>query len=229
MIIFENVQVVVDRKEILSSAFVRIPSDRRIAILAESAKNTKILINLLAGVLLPRAGHIIRNASVSFPPGHLGGFAPDLSVRLNVAHVARLYGADVDAVVNFVASAGGFKRAFERPFRALAKPAKVELSQILALTIPFDVYLFENISPPGHRGFNKKIYALFQARARTSGIIIGTRQPDVVRQFCDMAIIQRGGQLRLLDDVEKALARFAKDSRSKRGEALFPNGKKPRK
>src|SRR4051812_30962794 len=107
MIIFDRVEKILGgngprRRAVLADVSLRIPSNRRIAVLSPSAKDKRIFMKLLAGIEFPTSGTIVRNARVSFPVGKIGGFSRDLSVRGNVAHVARLYGADVDEVVDFV-------------------------------------------------------------------------------------------------------------------------------
>src|SRR4051812_8007156 len=91
------------KRAVLTAVRVSLPSNSRIALLGPRAEDKRIFINLLAGIVLPDSGRIIRNARVSFPAGHTSGFTYELPVRVNVAHVARLYGADVEQVVDFVA------------------------------------------------------------------------------------------------------------------------------
>src|SRR4051794_21255813 len=85
-----------DKRTILKTTQASLPSNRRIALLGPRPEDKRIFINVLAGIALPDTGRVIRNARVSFPVGHAGGFTPQFSVRLNVAHVARLYGAEVE-------------------------------------------------------------------------------------------------------------------------------------
>src|SRR3954452_166621 len=106
MIIFEGVTYATGtgtkKKKILAGTDVTLPSDRRIGVLAHDAGEQQIFMELLGGLIVPHSGRLIRKARVSFPAGYVGGFKLDLSLRSNAAYVARLYGADVDSVVNFV-------------------------------------------------------------------------------------------------------------------------------
>src|SRR5690349_12089750 len=118
MIIFDNVTKVVGagarKRDALAAVRATLPTDRRIAIFAPLPEDRKILLDLLSGLQLPTSGRVIHRARVSFPAGHLGGFNRDLSVRLNVAHVARLYGADADEIVDFVAQVTGLRGDFNK-------------------------------------------------------------------------------------------------------------------
>ncbi len=215
MIILEDVTKVIGtgakKRDVLTSVRARLPSGHRIAVLASRPEDRKVFIDLLSGVVLPTAGRIIRQARVGFPPGHLGGFAPDLSVHLNVSHVARLYGAEIEATVNFVAKISGLSENFGKPYRELSNTQRRHLSAILAFSIPFDVYLLsDQLVRAGGKGYSKEASALFQARAKTSGMIIASDEPAFVREFCDMGLVLNGGQIRLFPDIERAISFFEK-------------------
>ena len=146
------------KRAVLKTTQATLPSNRRIALLGPRAEDKRIFINLLAGLSLPDSGRVIRNARVSFPVGHAGGFTSEFSVRLNVAHVARLYGAEVEPIVDFVEKVTKLGKAYNKPFGDLSKVAKRDLSQILAFSIPFDVYLL-NDDIVGARQANTEVRA----------------------------------------------------------------------
>jgi capsular polysaccharide transport system ATP-binding protein len=195
----------VKKRTVLKAAQVSLPSNRRIALLGPRGEDKRIFIDLLAGLTLPDAGRVIRNARVSFPVGHAGGFSSEFSVRLNVAHVARLYGAEVEPVVDFVEKISKLGPAYNKPYGDLSKSAKRDLSQILAFSIPFDVYLLNDDIVRSTRS-NTEVRALFEARAKTSGMIIASQDLSFAREFCDMGLALTGGKVRLFEGVEQALA-----------------------
>lgn len=211
MIILEDVTKVVGagvkKREVLTAARARLPTDHRIAVLGPVPEDRKMFIDLLGGVKMPTAGRIIRRARVGFPAGNIGGFTVDLSVRLNVAHVARLYGADVEAVVNFVAEAADLGGSFNNSYRDLSNVKRRHLSDILAFSIPFDVYLLsDDLVRPGGKSYSKEASALFNARAKTSGMIIASDDVAFAREFCDMGLVLSEGQIRLFKNIERAIS-----------------------
>jgi len=210
MIVFENVTKTLTRhgqkRQLLLSTNLKIPTDRHIALLTSSSKETSILIELMAGLTTPNTGRIVRTCRVSFPVGYIGGFDPDLPVRVNVAHVARLYGVNVKSTVDFVSQVSGIAQNFDKPFRHLPGPERRNLAHILAYSIPFDFYLHEDDvtrrrkrAKPGD-----KIAALFEARSRTAGMLIPVRSFKASQGICDMGIIMHGGNLLLFDELEQA-------------------------
>ena len=177
-------------------------------------------MKLLAGIEFPNSGTIVRNARVSFPVGKVGGFSRDLSVRGNVAHVARLYDADVDEVVDFVKNVVRLGPAYDRPYREIPPRKRQDFSHVLAYSIPFDVYLLgEDIVGMGKRRETSEAFALFEARARTSGMIVATNNASFIMEFCELALIIHNGRVLLTKDVEGAIAAVAK----------FPSEDRPEK
>jgi capsular polysaccharide transport system ATP-binding protein len=194
---------------VLSDVNAVIPSRRRIAYLRPHAQDMLTFVNLLAGITLPSAGRIVRRARVSFPVGYIGGFTPELSLRHNIAHVARLYDAEVEAVVEFVARTGRFGRHFDMPYRDLPGPLRTQLGILTAYGIPFDLYLLTaefNRAKGADKEFRRTLADIVAARARTSGMIVAVNDFDFARQHCDMGLILHRGQLLLFDDLEGAIA-----------------------
>lgn len=193
-------------RDVLSLANVHIPSNRRIALFAPSTEDSNLVINLLAGIESPTSGSVRRTASVSFPVGHTGSVRDDLTVRHNIAHVARLYGADPSAVVHFMQNIANLGDILDLRFRDLSNPLKRRFAHILAFSIPFDVYLLK-AEPTRIAAKDRDIAcALFEARTRTSGAIVAVRNVTFAKKYCDMALSLIGGKLLLLDDVEQAMS-----------------------
>src|SRR5690349_596511 len=196
-------------KKVLAAAEVAIPCDHRIAVLGCAANEPKIFIEVLGGLRVPQAGRVTRNARVSFPAGYVGGFKPEISVRLNAAYVARLYGADVEAVINFVEQIMNLGESFDKPIGRLAPAQRRRFSEVLAFSIPFDVYLFEDeLVRDNGRFYNEYARSLFEARIKSAGMIVASNDRDFVREFCDMALVLHRGKVRLFQNVERAISFF---------------------
>ncbi len=211
MIILENVSMTVrslsQKKRVLASVSAGIPSHRHIALFAPSLEDGRIFINLLAGLMLPTFGRVIREATISFPVGYLGGFDGDLTVRGNVAHLARLYRANVAETVEFVKRLADLGSSFDKPFADLSSPKRSILGHIVAYSIPFDLYLL-GAEPSRAAEFQQTSLNLFQARARSSGTIVLTRNLRFAATYCDMAMLLNSGQIQIFEKVDVAFAEF---------------------
>jgi capsular polysaccharide transport system ATP-binding protein len=212
------------RRQVLSSVTIQIPTDRRIALVSQPEEDKKRLIELLAGVAKPTSGTITRLAEVSFPVGQLPGFTRDHTIRLNVAHVARLYGSDVGATVDVVEQVMDMGRAFDKPYEDMPRRMRSTLAQAVAFALPFDLYLLtdDRLVPGGtagrRRGSAASTQILFEARAKTAGMIIPTRNAEYARDLCNMAMVLQNGALELFKDVDEAFNAVARtrDGRRRR-------------
>lgn len=215
MIILHELTQLVASRTVLSSVSIKIPSNRRIALVGGSDRDKEILIDILAGAAMPSSGRVERRAEVSFPVGSLPGFSKEFSVRLNVAHVARLYGANVRQTVEIVETAFNIGAAFDKSYAQLSRDLRKPLAQIVAFALPFDVYALtdDRFQPPSakpqrrQRGADHSAacFALFQARLRTSGMIIPTNDSGFISEYCDAAMLLDRGRLRLFDDPNEAV------------------------
>ena len=197
------------KRTVLSSVTLTIPSNRRIALLGPSREDNKLLIEVISGIVLLNAGHIHRRAQVSFPVGVLRGVEIKLPVRVNVAHVARIYGIDADQTIEFVRHLLDIGDSFDRPYQELSGAAKKAVAQVVGLSLPFDAYVLADDTIGLDKDFREKCLALFEARSRTSGMIIPTQRPRFAREHCDMAMVLDRGKLALFDNVDEGLE-FAK-------------------
>jgi capsular polysaccharide transport system ATP-binding protein len=199
---------------------LQIPSNRHIALIGPSDVHKKIIIDLITGMKLPDAGRVIRNARVSFPVGTVPGAEQSLSLALNTAHVARLYGQDEDEIVGFVRRIYRLDGSFNRTFGQLDGAERKRFARILAFAIPFDTYVLadDRMTPD--------CAELFEARARTAGVIINVlNNKDFARKYCDTALVVRRGQLQLFGNAQALLARekSAAGRPKKRGPARRPD------
>lgn len=217
MIIFENCSLRVPasqresfilspKKEILSPTNLEIPSRRRIVLMAATGQEIRALLGLISGLIFPTSGRIVHRARVSFPAGHLGSFSNDITVKANLSHFARLYDLDGDALVQLVECILKLGRALADPFSKLKPEQKRLLADVLLFSVPFDTYLLATGVPqPVGKGPNH-LYRLFAERTRNAGFIAVARNQNVIKNFCDAALVLSDRRLHLFDDLDEALA-----------------------
>lgn len=185
-----------------------IPTNRRVALLGATGSGKTTLLNLLAGIETPTQGQIERQAQLSFPAGFQRGFRQTATVRQNATFAARIYGADPDEVVDFLATMCGLEAELDRPLRELSVQTRIGFSYVLTYTLPFDCYLFDNVIGPPQPEVRELCARLFEARTREAGVIVATRQPRIAEQLCDCGIVLMGDGAVFFDSIADALAAF---------------------
>lgn len=193
---------------VLNDVSIKLPTFERFVVLGRERSGKTTLIRLLSGLILPMSGVITRYARVSFPVGFMGGYKSALSVRENVAHVARLYGAEVNQVVEFVSELTGLGFALRDLYENLPHHNRVRLAYAVSYAIPFDVYLIDNKIAVGGSAFRQRCERIFEARANSSGFILATSTPSYAKRFANKGAILHNGKIVMYDDLDRAIWDF---------------------
>jgi capsular polysaccharide transport system ATP-binding protein len=196
------------RKTVLDDVNVTLESGHNFGILGVNGAGKSTLIRLLAGSEMPDRGVVRRHARVSFPLGFGGTFHGALSGRENVAFVARVYGAETRAVIEYVEGFSDLGEYFHMPVNTYSAGMRARLAFATCLAIDFDVYLIDEVTEVGDQHFRRKCAEAFRQRMLRSDIILVTHNVHTLRQYCDRGAILANGELTLFDDIGTALARY---------------------
>jgi capsular polysaccharide transport system ATP-binding protein len=212
MIVFRDVTAVVSsgriKSIVLENVSLMVPTDQNLVVLGREGSGKTTLIRLLAGAVSPTSGTIERYVRVSFPVGFAGGLNRSLSVLHNVSHVARLYGADAEEVVAFVAALSGIRDELHESYGNLPQQLQRKLAYALSYAIPFDVYLIDDRIAMGDNEFRSKCEYVFEQRMRTSGFILTSSVPRYAKRFAKKAAILQSKKISFYDDIDRAIWDF---------------------
>jgi len=219
MIRLDNVSYTYPRgKRVINNLSIELPSHRRLAVLGPAECGKTTLIGLLAGVIDPVEGRIERFAHLSFPAGYSRAFRFGNPLRQNLAFAARVYDADPDEVIDFIAGLLALTGELDRPMRDLPIPTRLALSFALTYALPFDTYLFDNIIGPGDPATRDLWRQLYDARTATAGAILATRQARVAESYCDCGLVLRRDAAPIFcDDIRDAIVLFEEENAAAAG------------
>lgn len=195
------------RKTIVKDLNATFPTGASVALLGRNGAGKSTLLKLIAGTIRPTSGRVLSSGSISYPVGFSGSFHPDMTGRQNTRFVARLYGIDTDALVNFVEDFAELGSHFRMPLRTYSAGMKARLSFGVSMGIPFDTYLVDEVTSVGDGAFREKSVRVFDARRETAGAIVVSHSPPMIRRICNVAAVLEQGFLRFYDDVDEALDR----------------------
>jgi hypothetical protein len=131
-------------------------TSRSYGLLGVNGAGKTTTLRLIAGTELPNSGTVRRSVRVSWPLGFAGGFHPLMSGRENVHFVARVYGADVRRVTNFVEDFAELGEYIDLPFKTYSSGMMARLAFGLSMAIEFDVYLVDEITAVGDARFQNR-------------------------------------------------------------------------
>lgn len=193
------------RKRVLKDLTLRIKPGERIGFLGRNGAGKTTLIKLIGGVEMPTSGKIRREMSVSWPLGFAGGFQGSLTGYDNARFIARIYGREYREIRDFVEDFTELGPQLKMPVRTYSSGMRARLAFALSLAIEFDCYLIDEIIIVGDANFHHKCHhELFEKRADRA-LVLASHSPDLIREFCDRALVLHQGEGTVYTDVNAAL------------------------
>ncbi len=193
------------RKTVLDSINAVFPSRVSVGLLGRNGAGKSTLLRMISGAVAVSGGEILTDGQISFPVGFAGSFHPDLTGAQNTRFVARIYGVDTDALIDYVEDFAELGPSFHLPVRSYSSGMKSRLAFGVSMGISFDTYLIDEITAVGDAAFKKKSSLVFRERMETSGALFVSHSLSQVREMCQAGAVLEGGQLHYYDDVNDAI------------------------
>lgn len=193
------------RKHVLRGLDLKVMQGERVGFLGRNGAGKTTLIKLIGGVEMPTSGKIRRNMSVSWPLGFGGGFQGSLTGYDNARFISRIYGYDYSEIREFVEDFSELGRQLRMPVKTYSSGMRARLAFALSLAIEFDCYLIDEVILVGDQNFHRKCHHELFEKRRDRGLIFASHSPELIREFCDRALILDDGAGTLYSDVNEAL------------------------
>jgi len=184
-----------------------------------SGKST--LLKILAGIYRPDAGTLEVNGKLS-PFIELGaGFNPELNGRDNLRINATLLGLSAreveerfDAIVEFAE----LERFMDRKLKNYSSGMQVRLAYSIAIQVPFDILLVDEVLAVGDQRFQQKCGDTFEAM-RTSGktVVLVTHDLASVNRFCDRSLLLHDGAVQAVGRSAGVIEAYLKQEELRAG------------
>lgn len=194
------------RKVVMEDVTMVFPSGTAVALMGGNGAGKSTLLRMIAGTMAPTSGRIVSTGKVSWPVGFAGSFHPELSGIQNVRFLARIYGVDTDELIDFVEDFADLGAHFRLPLRTYSSGMRSRLAFGVAMGIPFDTYLVDEVTAVGDARFKAKSAQVFLERRRTAGAVMVSHSMSMVRRTCGIGVILESGKLYYYDDIEAAIA-----------------------
>lgn len=209
MIVLENVSKTFElngaRKTIADNVSAAFPKAKCVALLGRNGAGKSTMMKMISGTLAPTSGRILREGSVSWPVGFAGSFHPELSGAQNTRFVARIYGCDVEELVDFVADFAQLGQHFNHPFRTYSSGMRSRLAFGVSMGVRFDTYLIDEVTSVGDAAFQARSRDMLLARTRQAGAVVVSHAMGMIRQLCTAGAVLEKGKLHYFDDIEEAV------------------------
>lgn len=203
---------------VLDNVNLKIEEGKSIGILGINGAGKSTMIRIIGGAEHPDSGRVIRTSQVSWPIGFSGCFHGSLTGRANLRFVARVYGANIRKVTEYVEDFAELGDYMDMPVKTYSSGMRSKLAFGLSMAIGFDFYLIDEAYSVGDATFRRKAEEALEAKKSTSTLIFVSHSMDAVRQNCVCGAVLNAGRLEYFPDVEDAIRSYTEICNAKRSE-----------
>jgi ABC-type polysaccharide/polyol phosphate transport system ATPase subunit/SAM-dependent methyltransferase len=181
----------------LDNVSFEIQSGEFFGVIGRNGSGKSTLLKVLAGIYSPDDGHVEVNGQLS-PFIELGvGFNPELSARDNVHINGTLMGLsprEISARFDDIIAFGELERFVDQKLKNYSSGMQLRLAYSIAIQVPFDILLLDEVLAVGDQNFQEKCFATFEdMRAAGKTVVLVTHDLRAVARFCDRALLLRDG------------------------------------
>jgi capsular polysaccharide transport system ATP-binding protein len=195
-------------KIILDHVSAVFDTTRSYGLLGVNGAGKSTTLRIIAGTELPNSGSVRRSVRVSWPLGFAGGFHPQMTGRENTHFVARVYGADIRKVTDFVEDFSELGEYMDVAFKTYSSGMMARIAFALSMAIEFDVYLVDEITAVGDARFQARCAQAFAARRKNAGLIMVSHSMQTIKEYCDSGGVLVEGQLIMFGTPDKAIEMY---------------------
>jgi len=196
------------RKHVLQDVNLTINRGDRIGLLGRNGAGKSTLIKMIGGVEMPTSGKVTRSMSLSWPLGFAGGFQGSLTGWDNARFIARIYQREYADVRQFVEDFTELGRQLRMPVKTYSSGMRARLAFALSLAIEFECYLIDEIILVGDQNFQRKCQAEMFEKRHDRSMLIASHSTELIRNFCNKAVIVHEGRATMFEDVSEAVERY---------------------
>jgi len=186
-----------ERNEALKDVSFSVESGEFFGIIGPNGSGKSTLLRILAGIYVPDRG-IVHVSGLLSPFIELGvGFNPDLNARDNIrinGTLAGLTRSQLDERFDEILAFSELERFVDQKLKNYSSGMLVRLAYSLAIQIPFDVLLLDEVLAVGDEAFQEKCFATFD-RFKEEGktVVFVSHGLALMERFCDRVLLLRNG------------------------------------
>jgi len=186
-----------------------------VGIIGNNGSGKSTLLKILAQTSYPTVGEIELNGRVSYILDPSTGFNPDFSGRQNVFIKCALLGLSHDQIQQLfpiIHDFSGLAERIDHPIKTYSTGMVVRLGFSVAIHVPFDILLVDEVLSVGDYLFQRKcINAIRAFKEQGKTILVSSHSLSDVSTFCDRLILLNDGVVGLVGDTDKVVQAYIED------------------
>jgi ABC-type polysaccharide/polyol phosphate transport system ATPase subunit len=186
-----------EQNEALQDVHVAVRTGEFFGVIGPNGSGKSTLLKIIAGIFRADAGEVRIHGQLS-PFIELGvGFNPELSARDNIQINGTLMGltrrelaSKFDAILEFAE----LERFVDQQLKNYSSGMLLRLAYSIAIQVPFDILLLDEVLAVGDASFQEKCFATFEEMRRDGKtVMFVSHDLSSVERFCERALLLEKG------------------------------------
>ena len=198
-----------ERNEALRNVSFTIEEGEFFGIIGPNGSGKSTLLRILAKIYVPGGGVVRVNGLLS-PFIELGvGFNMELNARDNIRINGTLMGltkSQLDARFDEILAFAELERFVDQKLKNYSSGMLLRLAYSIAIQVPFDILLLDEVLAVGDERFQEKCFATFE-RFKEEGktIVLVTHSLRMVSRFCDRVLLLEHGDVQTVNTADEVI------------------------
>jgi ABC-2 type transport system ATP-binding protein len=198
-----------ERNDALKDVTFSVDAGEFFGVFGPNGSGKSTLLRILAGIYVPDNGVVRVNGLLS-PFIELGvGFNLELNARDNIrinSTLAGLTKRQLDEKFDEILAFSELERFVDQKLKNYSSGMLMRLAYSIAIQIPFDVLLLDEVLAVGDESFQEKCFATFEGfKAHGKTVVLVTHQSDLLRRFCDRVLMLERGVIQAIGSPEDVI------------------------
>ena len=191
-----------ERNDALKEVTFSIEAGEFFGVIGPNGSGKSTLLRILAGIYVPDSG-LVRVSGLLSPFIELGvGFNVELSARDNIRMNGTLAGLskrELEERFDGILAFSELERFVDQKLKNYSSGMLVRLAYSIAIQIPFDILLLDEVLAVGDEAFQEKCFATFD-RFKEEGktIVFVSHALELMERFCDRCLLLQSGTVQAL-------------------------------
>ena len=182
------------------------------ALIGPNGSGKSTLLQIIAGVLEPTNGNVERRGRITAILELGAGFQPDYSGRENVLLNGMILGIPREEMEERVESIAEFAEIgdfFDQPIKTYSSGMIVRLAFATAVSVEPEILLVDEAMAVGDQSFQVKCRDhIWRMKESGKTIIFVTHDMNMVKSWCDQAVLLNGGRTVKIGNVDEVVDAF---------------------
>jgi ABC-type polysaccharide/polyol phosphate transport system ATPase subunit len=201
-----------ERNDALQDVTFSVEAGEFFGIFGPNGSGKSTLLRILAGIYVPESG-LVRVSGLLSPFIELGvGFNLELTARDNIrinSTLAGLSRRQLDEKFDQILAFSELERFVDQKLKNYSSGMLMRLAYSIAIQIPFDVLLLDEVLAVGDEGFQEKCFRTFDSfKEEGKTVVLVTHALDLLSRFCDRVLLLEQGVIGAIGSPEDVVEAY---------------------